>query len=231
MGKHITAGILLGLMILSAGAAFALKPTQLVANLSAPVDLNLLVPRKIGDWVEEIDVPVLVADPQQAAMLNKIYSQTLSRSYKHPNGNRIMLSIAYGSDQRDAMQVHKPEVCYPAQGFVLKETNRGVLQAGNRVIPVVRVDAVQGIRNEPITYWTTVGDQVVHNGVNKKLLEIRFGLTGKIPDGMLIRISSIDDDSTRAYLVHQQFADDFLRSSTPEGQKRLFGLTTQGNKK
>lgn len=224
MAKHVTTSILLGLMLLSAGAAFVLKPTQLVANLSAPLDLNLLVSRQIGDWVEETDVPVLVADPQQTAMLNKLYSQTLSRSYKHPNGNRIMLSIAYGSDQRDAMQVHKPEICYPAQGFVLKDFSRGLLHAGNVAIPVVRVDAVQSSRHEPITYWTTVGDQVVQNGVNKKLLEMRFGLTGKIPDGMLIRISSIDDDSSHAYLVHQQFADALLRASTPEGQKRLFGL-------
>lgn len=230
MAKHITSRILLGLMIFSAGAAFALKPTHLVADMSALVNLDQLVPRQIGNWVEVTDVPVLVADPQQTAMLNKLYSQTLSRSYKHSNGNRIMLSIAYGSDQRDAMQVHKPEICYPAQGFVLKDFSRGLLQAGNVGIPVVRVDAVQGSRHEPITYWTTVGDQVVRNGVNKKLLEMRFGLTGKIPDGMLIRISSIDEDSSHAYLVHQEFADDLLRSSTPEGQKRLFGLATQGNR-
>ena len=32
-------------------------------------------------------------------------------------GRQIMLSIAYGEDQRDGMKLHYPEVCYPAQGF------------------------------------------------------------------------------------------------------------------
>ena len=30
-----------------------------------------------------------------------------------------MLSIAYGKNQSDALQLHKPEICYPAQGFTL----------------------------------------------------------------------------------------------------------------
>ena len=170
-----------------------------------------------------------VVDPQQAALLSKIYSQSLTRVYRNSDGYRIILSISYGSDQRDSLQVHKPDVCYPAQGFTVKGTARGTLAVGDQRLPVTRVEAALGRRNEPITYWTTVGNQVVAGGVHKKLAEMRYGLSGKIPDGLLFRLSSVDDDPQRAYVMQQQFANDLLRSTTPEGQKRLFGTTTQGS--
>ena len=50
-------------------------------------------------------------------------------------------------------------------------------------------------RNEPVTYWLTVGDQVITNKFDKRIAEIRLGLTGQIPDGLLFRVSSIDNDS------------------------------------
>ena len=61
------------------------------------------------------------------AIINKIYNQTLTRTYINPRGDRIMLSIAYGRDQSDALQMHKPELCYPAQGFRLLNNQRGTL--------------------------------------------------------------------------------------------------------
>lgn len=41
--------------------------------------------------------------------------------------------------------------------------------------------------------------------MQKKLLELSNGLTRKIPDGMLIRVSSIDSDTSRAYQVQERF--------------------------
>lgn len=221
--------ILLICMLTAAGGALALRPTQHVADQAQPVDLAALVPHQFGNWVEEPSTGLEVVDPQQAAQLSRIYSQTLSRIYRNDEGYRVILSIAYGSDQRDSMQVHKPDVCYPAQGFVLKDVSRGNLALGDRQLPVTRVEAALGRRHEPITYWTTVGNEVVAVGVHKKLAEMRYGLSGNIPDGMLVRLSSIDDDPQRAYAMQQRFAADLLRSTTPEGQKRLFGTKTQGS--
>jgi len=67
-----------------------------------------------NDWREDPQRIVQVVDPQTRELLDKLYSETLSRTYVNANGYRIMLSLAYGSDQRDSLQVHKPEVCYPA---------------------------------------------------------------------------------------------------------------------
>ena len=35
--------------------------------------------------------------------------------------------MAYGDDQRGGLQAHRPEVCYPAQGFKLGKVEDGTL--------------------------------------------------------------------------------------------------------
>jgi EpsI family protein len=134
-----------------------------------------------------------------------------------------MLSMAYGDDQRDGMQMHYPEVCYPAQGFVLHDRQNGVLTTTSGPISVTRILTSLGQRNEPVTYWTTVGDQVFQGSIQKKLAEMRYGLDGKIPDGMLIRISSIDANTSNAYERQREFASQMLLALTPEYRQRLSG--------
>ena len=165
-----------------------------------------------------------IVDPQQQEMIDKIYTQTLSRTYINNQGYRIMLAIAYGDDQRDAMQTHYPEVCYPAQGFQLKDKQSGTLTTTDGAIPVTRILTNLGPRHEPVTYWTTIGDRVVRSGIQKKLAEMSYGLNGQIPDGMLVRMSSIDTDAVKAYEMQTQFADDMLGALTPEYRTKMNGI-------
>lgn len=215
--------ILLILMLASAGLAVAMRPTHKIAEHGPKVVLETMIPHAFGDWQEEKQTTTQIVDPQQKEMLDKIYSQTLSRTYVNGSGYRIMLSIAYGNDQSDSMQVHKPEVCYPAQGFVLQGKQLGTLAIKNGEIPVIRILTTLGQRSEPVTYWTTIGDQVVKPGIHKKLAEMSYGLSGKIPDGMLIRVSSIDAQSDSAYQIQNRFSAQMLEALAPEHRQRLTG--------
>jgi len=215
--------ILLGAMVAASGLAMALKPTVKVADAGPKINLETMIPRQFGDWREAQFGSTQIVDPQQKALIDKIYNQTLSRTYVNPRGYAIMLSIAYGSDQSDALQLHKPEVCYPAQGFQLESKQSGVMQFPERKISVTRLFTVLGNRQEPITYWTTIGDRVVTTGIQKKLVEMSFGLGGKIPDGMLIRVSSIDGDSKRAYEIQSEFSVALVGALPNEYRKRLIG--------
>src|SRR5687768_18452933 len=197
--------VLLVLMLAASGLALALRPTQKIADQGPAIDLETMIPHAFGDWSEEQHNSVQMVDPQQQEMIEKIYTQTFSRTYINNHGYRIMLAIAYGDDQRDSMQMHYPEVCYPAQGFLLENKEAGVLTTENGPIPVTRILTSLGRRNEPVTYWTTVGDKVFQGGLQKKLTEMSYGLSGKIPDGMLIRISSIDADTKTAYEIQTEF--------------------------
>ena len=216
--------LLLALMLAASGMAMALRPTHKIADQGPKVDLETMIPRAFGEWREEQQASAQIVDPQQKELIDKIYSQTLSRSYINDKGYRIMLSIAYGGDQSDSMQVHRPEVCYPAQGFSLQGKQAGSLAIGSGSIPVTRILTTLGQRSEPVTYWITIGEQVVQGGVNKKLIEMGYGLTGKIPDGMLVRVSSIDGDDANAFKFHRAFAEQLLGAVEPGVRLRLSGL-------
>jgi EpsI family protein len=206
-----------------AGMALALKPTHKIADSEPKIDLEILIPKTFGDWkIDETIVPLL-ADPELQAKLNKIYNQTLTRTYVNHQGDRIMLSIAYGGDQSDAMAVHKPEICYPAQGFQILKNVSGTFSTGDGSIPVKRLVATQGQRIEPITYWTTVGDTVAVSGWKWKLSQMKYGLTGSIPDGLLFRVSSIQADAAKAYQTQDMFTHDLLRAMSPTGRQRIIG--------
>ena len=136
-----------------------------------------------------------------------------------------MLSIAYGGDQSDAMQLHKPEVCYPAQGFQIIKQEKGGLDIKDDVIPVKRLLAVQGNRIEPITYWTTVGDEVAVDGWKWKLAQMKYALSGTIPDGLIFRVSSIQPDESAAFELQTRFVVDLLNALDAPGRIRLVGKT------
>lgn len=218
--KHLIIGLL---MFAAAGLAFALKPTQKISDTGPRIDLETLIPKQFGDWKLDESIAPLIANPEQQALLNKIYNQTLSRTYINTKGERIMLSIAYGGDQSDSMAVHKPEVCYPAQGFQILKNRDDFLSTGTGEIPVKRLLAQQGPRNEPITYWLTVGDTVAATGLMWKLNQVKYGLTGKIPDGLLFRISSIQSDNAAAYRMQDDFARALFGVLSPDARERLIG--------
>ena len=85
-----------------------------------------------------------------------------------------------------------------------------------------------GPRREPITYWINVSDTVITSVLQKRMLEIKLGLTGQIPDGLLFRISSIDDSTSRAFRSQDAFVSDLLQAVPPIDRKRLSGLGAAG---
>ena len=224
MTTNRTAFAIAILMFAASGAAIVAWPSAKLANELPAITLESAIPRQFGDWREAPLGFVQVVNPQTQELLDKIYSQILARTYVNANGYRIMLSIAYGSDQSGALQAHKPEVCYPAQGFVLHKNEAGVLATAWGDIPVRRLFTTLGSRQEPVTYWFTVGDTAIQGKLQKRLADLRYGLTGRIPDGMLFRVSSIDPDPAQAYRFQDLFVDQLLAAVSLDERKRLSGL-------
>jgi EpsI family protein len=186
--------------------------------------LDTVIPRAFGDWREVPAQGVVVVNPQTQELLDKLYSQILTRTYVNSQGDRIMLSMAYGDDQRGDLQAHKPEVCYPAQGFALHSNDEAQLSTRFGPITVRRLSTSMGQRREPITYWFTVGDTAVRNKLEQRMVEIKLGLTGQIPDGLLVRVSSIDGSPEHAFGVHDKFANDLLAATSSTTRMRISGL-------
>ena len=224
MKKSLIASFTLGvLMVSTAALTTAVTPTNKIADQRSTMNLETLIPSSFDDWSIDKSIIPLQVDPKAQAQLDKLYNQTLARTYVNSQGNRIMLSIAYGGDQSDQMELHKPEVCYLAQGFAIKNNVASELSTQFGSLPSRRLLAVRGNRSEPITYWVTVGDKAVLSGIRQKLQQIRYGLSGNVPDGMLVRVSTIGIDEDQSYLLHDAFIQNMLSSIGGKERARLVG--------
>ncbi len=224
MKRSLITSIIMGmLMVLSGALTLALTPTAKIADQRETLDLKTMIPDKFGDWETDESIIPLQVDAEKQAKLDRIYNQTMAKTYVNTLGERIMLSVAYGGDQSDNLAVHKPEVCYYAQGFEITKAFADELFTQHGELPVKRLLAIKGNRNEPITYWVTVGDKAVLPGINQKLQQLRYGLTGSVPDGILVRVSSIDIDNDKAYQLQTSFIQDLLSALDVKGRIRLIG--------
>lgn len=218
--KHFLIGLC---MFAAAGLALALKPSVMMADAGPQLDLEVLIPKTFGDWKIDDTIVPLVANPEQEALLDEIYSQTLSRTYINSKGERMMLSIAYGGNQSRSMQVHRPEVCYTAQGFQVGQMQKSSINLNGAPLPVMKLVATQGPRTEPIIYWVNIGGDAVRGNLEQGLARLRYGLTGKVPDGLLFRVSAISDNLQQSYATQEVFVRDLLASLTPAQRLRLTG--------
>jgi EpsI family protein len=143
-------------------------------------------------------------------------------------GEHMMLTVAYGGDQSDALKAHRQEVCYTAQGFTIHALHQDELALQGGTIPVTRMLAVREDRSEPVTYWFTMGDRVVRGRVERLATQLREGFAGRIPDGLLVRVSSISPDAPSAYAAQHSFIGQLLAAMPSTDRARLAGAAQGG---
>lgn len=223
MPMKSVAWFMAALMCSAAIAADVFKPDRKFPL----IHLKDSVPVEFGVWRKEEEAVRLV-NPQVAGGIEDIYDEVLTRTYVNRDGDRIMLSMAYGSDQRGERQAHLPPICYPAQGFRLEALSDGLLSTAFGDISVTRLTTSMGSRHEPVTYWLTMAGIVVHNEFDKRKVQVQLLPTRHIPDGLLFRVSSIDSDASHAFRVQQQFAADMMSAVSPKLRQRLSGLKPAG---
>jgi EpsI family protein len=200
------------------------RPIYKLADERPRVQLEQLVPDTFGDWRLLKTGGVVLPNPQALETLNRIYTQTLSRAYIDSKGTVIMLSLAYGDDQRAAMAVHYPEICYPAQGFQLKSSHVDHVSTLHGMLPVRRLEtSLSAQRYEPLTYWVTIGDRISLGGFERRMIELEYGLQRIVPDGLLFRVSSVNRDSAEAWSDQDRFIRQLLASLPPASRAWLAG--------
>jgi EpsI family protein len=220
--KFLLAGVA---MLAAAGAAVAFKPTRAPPG-SVGLDLEAIIPASFGGWTIDPGMVPIVPAPDVQANLDRIYNQVVSRTYVSAGGERVMLTIAYGGDQSDALKAHRQEVCYAAQGFEIRNVRHETLRLRGKTIPVTRMLAVRGPRSEPVTYWLTMGNRVVLGRLERLMVQLSFGLSGRIPDGMLVRVSSISAAPAQAFKGHEEFIKALLEGMRQDEIHRLLGYAT-----
>lgn len=218
--QHLLIGLF---MLLAAGLAYVLTPKAKLADQGPRIDLEVMIPKQFGDWRVDESIRPVIPSPDVQATLDLIYDQIVSRTYVNNQGERVMLSVTYGSTQNQQLRAHRQEVCYAAQGFKINDLEHTSVEILGSHVPVTRMFAVQGPRKEPVTYWFTMGDYVVLSKIDRQLIQLKYALSGYIPDGYLIRISNLSEQPSEAYAIHLRFANDLFRSIDPDFARKLLG--------
>lgn len=227
MKKPFIVSLVLGvLMMLSSGLTLVITPSMQAYGQQGKIDLEAMIPGSFDNWKVEPATTAAIVNPDDNGLVSKLYDQTLSRTYVNNAGERVMLSIAYGRNQSTDLQVHRPEICYAAGGFDVGKMTKTFVDTTIGQIPVMRLVAKQGTRNEPITYWVRVGDSLTRGWIEQKMTAIFYGLTKKVPDGLLFRMSTITNDEQESYRIQQAFLVAMLKEVKSEDRFWLVGKLT-----
>jgi EpsI family protein len=214
-----------GLMCVTSLLAFVVSSGSRGKAGPPAIQLETALPKRFGDWREVPLRSAQVINPQTQAMLDRLYSQNVSRTYVNARGYAVMLSVVYGDDQRGGLRAHMPEVCYPAQGFAVHDKRSARLLTAAGAIEVQRLETQLGGRIEPVTYWFAYADQVVSGRFEQRWAELRLALSGQVPHGLLFRVSSIDAGANEAFQQQDRFVNDLLAAMSEADRRRVTGLT------
>lgn len=213
-----------GAMLSAAAGALALTPRRHVQFLGSR-KLDDIIPRKIGEWVDRpSEAFVLPRDPD--SLSSRLYNDTVARLYVSPNSIPVMTVVAYGNLQNDQLQLHRPEVCYAAVGFQISDSTLSHLAlAHNVTLPVRELVASSDSRVEPICYWTRIGDAMPTTGTQQRLVKLQQQMDGIIPDGVLVRLSTVGTPSPEVFNELRRFGTAMVTSIAPANRNVLVGPT------
>lgn len=213
---------------MGAAAALAALGKPVPHDDGPALDLDTLLPREFGDWRVDAASEAFVRPASQQGKIYEIYDQVLERTFVNSTGQRIMVSAAFGREQSAGMQMHRPEVCYPAGGFKVEGVEPVQLALAGHAVAATRLHAFLPGRSEPVTYWTLLGDVVVTDSTDFRLRQLSFGLRRRLLDGLLMRVSSIDTQPARAYALQSRFADELVRAMRPAERVKVVGKGPAG---
>lgn len=223
---HRSRRLALALAAAMAGAALlaaVARPEARIDEARALQRLEELFPRTVGEWRVDTLQQALVRPAEGGDKAYGVYDQVLERTYVNAAGQRLMLSAAYGREQSVGLEVHRPDACYPSNGFRIDGRHVAQLTLAGGAIPVTRLHAHKAGRSEPLTYWVVLGDTAVADGWDFRLRQLQAGLRRELLDGMLVRLSTIDTDVERAHALQARFAAELAAALPASVRQRVVG--------
>jgi EpsI family protein len=222
--------------------ALTLVGSALLAGFAKPelhigVDkypLNDGVPLSFNEWksvpssLVQMDLSPRSADAQQSAA--NTYDETVMRTYVDGKGSNIMLALAYGRNQRQEQKIHRPELCYVAQGFELQSIKAAAidLKMGQAEhVTAKRMFVKSRDRQEAVSYWIRTGNIYSDSAVESRLQIFKEGLKGDVPDGILVRASQFvpfgasDAEIEAVYQKQEKFLAQLVAATPPGYREKL----------
>lgn len=188
--------LMAGLGCVSAlGIAEYLRPRGRLVLMPEGRKLTDVIPEKVGAWSAGYGGDIVVPH-EEDSLASKIYNDRLARIYRDDSGRRpdIMVLAAYGQTQNDTLQVHRPEVCYPANGYAITDQHMvDIRPRAGKPIPAVALTGHNGHagRTEDIIYWTRMGNALPRTAGEQRIARYEASFAGYVGDGLLFRASAV----------------------------------------
>ncbi|EJN08099.1 exosortase B [Herbaspirillum sp. YR522] len=213
-------------MALTQGISMAVMPQPEVVGRTP--DIETMIPHRFGQWVE-VPSPYLQVDlsvgEEGGNSSEQPYDSVVMKTYRNAQGEQVMLALAYARQQRQEVKIHRPEVCYTAQGFVeLNHARVEIAAAPGMSVTGDRFLMQNKNRIEAVSYWIRMGDAFPRGGWETRMKLLKDGLDGKVPDGILVRASSLMTDPAQveaAYLLQEGFLKDLVGAVGPQAKALL----------
>ena len=214
IGRAFFLAILMGLVSISVAY---LKPAP--TAIAAAPDLEALLPERFAGWVR-MDQASAVLPPEATLGPGEAVAY---RAYRDPAGRVVTLVAAYGPPLGDSVRLHRPESCYVAQGFSIRDRDVRLVAFGAVTAPTIRLVAQRDRRTETVSYVMRDGDAFVSNVAGHGLLSMKRVFDGA-SDGILIRIST-SGAGAGVSSVHDEFLKVFGDALSPEARHLVLAAT------
>lgn len=205
-------------LVIAALAAVAATPD--LVEVTDRIDLEESVPKEFGGWkmLPSGAVQVRLSTGDDTNM-DQPYDQTVMRTYvNRDTGQYVHLALAWGRRQRQEVKVHRPDLCYVAQGYKVESLSTTRFDGvGNTEAPVVgkRMYAANSRSGEAVAYWIRIGGLYSEDALETRLYILGEGIKGRIPDGILVRASRVArsaDDAANAFPALEDFLKELVAS-------------------
>ena len=223
--------VMLGVTMLATAAAVRLLQPEPIAASPQPM-LAQSIPGTFGEW-KVVSSGGGQVDPARNAdepSMDRPYDDVLMRTYGNARGDIVLLTLAYGRNQRQEVKIHRPDVCYTAQGFQLisrSHVSFPVIGVGGRQVEGMRMLVSAPGRIEAVSYWIRIGDVFTDNAWAIRYHIFQQGISGRAVDGMLVRVSQIvsgaDAASPDRYRLQERFLADLIQALPKSARRQLIG--------
>ncbi|MBI2733317.1 MAG: EpsI family protein [Aquabacterium sp.] len=222
---HARTWVLASILCGAALAARLAQPT--LHERGDEPQLETSIPNKIGPW-SALASPITQVSITQGNTpdINQPYDQSVLRTYVDNQGHQIGVAVAWGKHQRQEVKIHRPELCYPAQGYAVQKLrdHTFTIKSMTSQQPIIGKRMIALDRNgsmEVVSYWIRIGSIYSDSALKTRMHILQEGLAGRVTDGLLMRVSqrmpasAEPDQLESAFQRQEQFAAEIVRSVTP----------------
>jgi len=214
--------VLGGLMAAASGVAYLRMPVPNHPPLKTGT-IDAMLPDAVGKWRVSASSNVILPPPD--ALRDRLYDNLVTRTYVNDTGRVLMLVLAYNNVQDGVIQVHRPEFCYQASGFTLRDPQQTVLRLGSSDVPANAFTGDRRDRREQVLYFTRLGSGFPLSWAAQRLTVFEANMQGNIPDGLLVRASLAQPEPGAG----MELLSNFLEELVSEGNDE-FRLLMTGNR-